>query len=211
MTAANDGGGLRPALPFRWQVAIHEAAHAVYARKRALTVVRVSVEGIVAIENGAEIEDRDENGVRLGVCSYVDSEIPDALPRCVLSLVGPAAAHKAGSPRPLPPYGDFVAVAETRHPESDEGKVLHELRRVDDPGGLYEAARSEAEAFVHDRWSEIVKLAESLMEAESLDEEDVELVFDPTWPEFQRWLDEVGDTRCPWFIAEQEAEGEDYE
>ncbi len=210
MTTTNDdgGGGLRPALPSRWQVAIHEAAHAVYVRSRARIVTRVSVEGVVALENGAEVEHRDENGVRLGVCSYDGGERLDGLYGRILSLVGPAAEHKASRSGSLLPFGDFVAVAGVCHPKSDEADVLRELRQADDPEALYEVARAGAEAFVRDQWPEIVKLAESLMESESLDEEEVKLVFDPTWPEFQRWLDEVGDVRCPWFIAEQEAEEE---
>ncbi len=194
----NGEGSASAALPSRWQMAAHEAAHAVYARSRSRIVTRVSVEGIVAIENGAEIRD----GVVLGVCSRSGSEIPDALPRCVLSLVGPAAAHRAGYPKPLLPYGEFVTAAKARYPESDEGKVMRELGAADDPEVLYEAARAKAEAFVQERWSEITRLAERLMESESLDEEAIELVFDPTWPEFQRWLDEVGDDRCPWVLLE---------
>lgn len=213
MTATNDREGPAPAaLPSRWQVAVHEAAHAAFARSRALVVVRVSVEGIVAITNGTEIEDRDENGVRLGVCSHSGGEMPDPLQRCVLSLVGPAAAHRAGYLEPLPPYRDFVTVDEARrHPKSDEADVLCELNQAGDPKGLYEAARAASKAFVEEHWAEIVKLAGSLMETESLNEEAVELVFDPTWPEFREWLDELADDRCAWFVAEQETEEEDYE
>ncbi|PLS81220.1 MAG: hypothetical protein CYG60_26030 [Actinobacteria bacterium] len=205
MTATNDdGGGPKPALPSRWQVAIHEAAHAVYARSRARIVTRVSVEGIVAIENGAE---RDGPFGRCR-CDGEAEVAFDGLAGCVFSLVGPAAAFRADWPEPLLPYPEFVRDAEARNPRSDAGRVIALLRSADDPEGLYEAARSEAEAFVEERWADIVRLAERLMESESLDEEAIELVFDPTWPEFQKMLDELADDRCPWFIAEQEAEGE---
>ncbi len=202
-----NGGGLWPAFPSRWQVAVHEAAHAVYARARARVVVRVSVEGIVAIENGTEIEDVS----MLGVCSCSGEELPDVLQRCVLSLVGPEAMYRAGYPKPLLTYGEFVRVAEGCSPDSDEGSVLCELRQADEPEGLYEAARAEAEAFVAEHWTDIVTLAGRLMETESLDEEAVELVFDPTWSEFQEMLDELRDDRCPWVLLEggDEEEGDE--
>lgn len=209
MTATDEsGGGLRSALPSRWQAAVHEAAHAVYARSRSRIVTRVSIEGIVAIENGDEIEDRDEDGVRFGVCLYNGGERLDALSSCVLSLVGPTATHKASPSTPLLPFGDFVAAAEVCHPKSDKADVLRELRQADDPEGLYEEARAAAEAFVEMHWSEIVKLAGVLMKNTSLDEEDIELVFNPTWPEFHAMLDELrmAEDRLPWLIAEHETE-----
>ena len=201
MSATNDGEGTAPAaLPTRWQVCVHEAAHAVYARGRALTVVEVTVEGIVALRNGIEPKVEGE----FGACGHRGGEQRlDAPSKCVLSLVGLAAAHRAGWPKPLLPYGEFVRLAEESRPESDEGKVLHELNAADDPEGLYEAARAEAGAFVQEHWAEIVKLAESLMETDSLDEEAVELVFDPTWPEFREMLDEIrlADETAPWVLG----------
>ena len=71
--------------------------------------------------------------------------------------------------------------------------MQRELSEAKHPETLYEAARSESEAFVKEHWPEIVRLAESLLETESLGEEAVELVFDPTWPEFREMLDELAD------------------
>ena len=51
---ANDNrGGLRPALPSRCQVAVHEALHAAFAHRQGIGGSRVPVEGMVAVEDGA--------------------------------------------------------------------------------------------------------------------------------------------------------------
>ncbi|PLS84073.1 MAG: hypothetical protein CYG60_19825 [Actinobacteria bacterium] len=200
----DDGGGLRPALPSRWQVAVHEAAHAVYAHRQGVTVVFVTVEGIVAAENGGISggylgrcrPDWDgENGPLTGVLG------------CALSLVGLAAAFRAGWPEPLLPYPEFVLEAQAKNPRSDAGQVFALLRSADDPEGLYEAARAEAEASVDEHWSEIVALAERLMEAETLTEREVDAALGrPGWGAFREMLDEMrlAEDAAPWTKGEGE-------
>ena len=203
---ANDNrGGLRSALPSRWQVAVHEAAHAAFAHRQGIGVSRVTVEGIVAVEEGGQ------HGGYFGRCHCDDDGEAEAafegLMGCVLYLVGPAAAFRAGWPEPLLSYREFARDAEAREPRGDAGRVFILLGSVDDPEGLYEAARAEAEAFVDEHWSEIVALAARLMRAETLTEGEVDAALGrPGWGSFREMLDELADDRCPWFIAEQEAE-----
>ena len=185
--AANSDGDGHCVVPTRWQVAAHEAAHAVYARDQAMIVRLVTVEGIVAVENGGEYE----SGTALGLCYSSGGTRLDRLSRCELSLVGPAAEHRAGGPEPLLPFAEFIRDAETRHPESDAAKVLGELRPLKQPWVLYELARQGSERFVQEHWSEIVTLAERFMKEVSLNEESIELVFDPSWPKFREMLDEM--------------------
>jgi hypothetical protein len=171
----------------------------------------VTIEGIVAVENGTEREE----GTVLGSCHHGCNERLDATGRCVLCLVGPLAGQRAGWPEPLLPYEQFVRDAEGRHPESDAAKVLEQLRVTgaapDGPGALYERACERAEAFVDAHWPEIMAMAERFMEVVSLDEEGIELVFDPGWLEFREMLDAMAreDDLAPWVKAAIEAAGTD--
>ena len=204
-----DGDEAAP-VPTRWQVALHEAAHAIHARSSALVVKLVTVEGIVEVEGG-----RCDGGTSLGRCYHGSDQQLDATGRCVLRLVGPVAGYRAGWPEPLLPYDEFVRDAECRHPESDAAKVLAELRGPDaapeGPRALYEGACGRAVAFVDTHWSEITLLAERFMEVVSLNEEGIELVFDPGWPEFREMLDELArdNDEAPWLRAAMEAAGTD--
>ncbi len=206
---AEISAGTASSVPTCWQVAVHEAAHAVYARSRAMIVKLMTVEGIVAVENGVECEE----GAFLGRCRHGGDELLDATGRCVLCLAGPVAGHRAGWPEPLLTYEEFVRDTEGRHPESDAAKVLVELRvsgaAPDGPRALYESACQEAQAFVESHWPEITTLAEQFMEVVSLNEEGIELVFDPDWPEFQEMLDKMKqeDDLAPWAKAAMEAAG----
>lgn len=165
-----------------------------------MAVSYVTVEGIVAVENGGE------SGGSFGrcECDEVGPAFESSMEDCALDLAGPAAAFRAGWPGPLLPYSEFVRDAETRSPRSDAGRVLTLVRAADDPEGLYEEARRRAEASVEAHWSEIMKLAEELMEVEGLNREGIELVFDPTWPEFEAWLNEVRaeNEAAPWTKGE---------
>ena len=194
-----------PGRPTRWQVAVHEAAHAVFARHQAVVVKLVTVEGIVAVENGG----RYEEGTSLGSCRLGGWAGLDTVGRCVLSLVGTAAARRAGWSERLLPYEEFVRDAEGRHPESDEAKVLRELRglALEHPKALYGSAREGARAFVEGHWPEIMALAERFMWVVSLNEEGIELVFDPGWFEFREMLDGMAlkDDLAPWVKAAMEA------
>ena len=202
MTATNDGGGLRLALPSRWPVAVHEAAHAAYAHRQGVAVVFVTVKGIVAAEN------EDTSGGYLGRCrpdwDGENGPLTGVL-GCALSLVGLAAAFRVGWPEPLLPYLEFVLDARKKNPRSDAGQVLALLRYADDPEGLYEAALTEAEAFVDEHWSQIVALAERLMEAETLTEREVDTALGrPGWGSFREMLDEIrlADDTAPWVLLE---------
>ena len=194
-------------VPTRWLVAVHEATHAAYARAQAMIVRFVTVEGIVAAEDGGEYK----SGTALGLCYSSGGTRLGRLRRCELSLVGPAAEHHAGGPDPLPPFAEFIRDAETRHPESDAAKVLGELRPLKQPRVLYELARQGSEKFVHEHWSEIVTLAERFMKEVSLNEESIELVFDPGWPKFRAMLDEKAreDDLAPWVKQAMEEYGVD--
>lgn len=205
MSNYEEGGGLRPALPSRWQVAVHEAAHAVCNHRQGIAVVYVTVEGIVAVENGGE------RGEFFGRCQLDwDGEagpITGVL-GCALFLVGPAAAFRAGWPEPLLPYAVLERDAETIHPRSDVGKALALSRSASDPADFYEAARADAEAFVAAHWEDITKLAAKLMEVETLGGSSISSLLGPGWAEFREMLDEMRmeEDRPPWLKAEHEAE-----
>jgi hypothetical protein len=176
--------------PTRWLVAVHEAAHAVYAHKQGIEVECVTIEGIVAVENGGE---RD-TGDYLGWCGYDwDGEAGrNDLMGCTRCLVGNAAMHKAGWPEPLLPYERFLRVAEEADDsESDAGIILRGLDCVENPEALYEEAREDAEAFVEDHWTKIVTLAETLMEKVSMSSTEVNKVLGPGWLDFRKMLDEI--------------------
>jgi hypothetical protein len=109
---SSGGGKSAPALPTRWQVAVHEAAHAVYAHRRGIEVSRVTIEGIVALESG------NNAGEDLGWCSCdFDGEggIAD-LVGCTRCLVGNVAEREAGGFECLPPYREFVRLTEASDP-----------------------------------------------------------------------------------------------
>jgi hypothetical protein len=180
----------KPALT-RWQVAVHEAAHAAYAHLENATVTRVTVEGIVAVENGA----KSEYVMSLGRCHHNwggESEgVHTGRLECALCLVGPAATHKAGWPENLLlPYEKFLE----HHPNSDAGCVLAILDLAKDPRALYEKAREEAGAFVEEHYSEIVALAKRLMEKETIGASEVSAVLGPlgpSWYDVREMLDEM--------------------
>jgi hypothetical protein len=202
--AANSDGDGHRVVPTRWLVAVHEAAHAAYSHLEGVAVSGVTVEGIVAEENGAE----REYGMSLGRCHPDwDGESEGARIGhfgCALSLVGPAAEHKAGCTEDLLlPYEEFLRVAEEQHPRSDARCVLASLRLADDPEALYEEARKEAGAFVEERYPEIVALAERLMEKETIGASEVSAVLGPGWYEFREMLDEIAleDDMTPWVKA----------
>jgi hypothetical protein len=168
--------------PTRWLVAVHEAAHAVCAHEHGIEVSSVTVEGIVTLEN-----ERDP-GEYLGCCYYDpwDARIWTDLFRCVLDLVGHAATHKGGYPEnllvprgkflELVPYEGFLQVADEHGPGSDAGCVLARVRSAEDPKALYEEARKKAEAFVEEHWTEIITLAEMLMEKDTTSSPEVQKV-----------------------------------
>ena len=200
-------------VPTRWLVAVHEAAHAAYAHLQDVAVSSVTVEGIVAVENGAKREyvpsfgrcycdeDGESEGTWIGTFG------------CALALVGPAVTHKAGWHEDLLlPYEKFVEAArEQHHPRSDTGKVLARLRLADDPEALYAAARKEARAFVEEHYPEILALAKRLMEKETIGASEVSAVLGPGWYEFREMLDEMArwNDLAPWVKRAMEEFGVD--
>lgn len=199
------GSEERPPTPTRWQVAVHEAAHAAYAHRQGIIVSYVTIEGIIAFENGCD------PGEYWGACNYDwdgEGKVADLI-GCTRCLVGNAAWHKVGWLEPLLPYREFVPFAEAQEVPSDAALVLRGLSRVKNPEALYEAARKEAEAFVEDHWSEIIALAEKLMEKVTLDTSDVSAVLGPGWSEFRDMLDEMAreDDLAPWMRDAMEEAG----
>jgi hypothetical protein len=178
--------------PTRWLVAVHEAAHAAYAHLQDVAVSSVTVEGIVAVENGGDPVD----GKWLGRCRPDwDGESEGARTGffgCALSLVGPAAEHKAGwHENLLLPYEEFLEVAKGHPRWSDAGHILAFLELAADPEALYEKARAEAGEFVEEHYAEIVALAEKLMEKVTIGASTISKVLGPGWYEFREMLDEM--------------------
>lgn len=197
----------RPPSPTRWQVAVHEAAHAVYAHRRGIEVSWVTIEGIVALESG------NDTGNDLGWCSFdFDGEgrVAD-LVGCTSCLVGKVAEREAGGFGRLPPYPEFVRLAEASDRQSDDGVVQRGLRCVEDPGALYERAREEAQTFVRKRWDEIVALAEKVVDEGSLDSSGVSAMLGPGWLAFREMLDELAyeNDIAPWVKAASGEPGPD--